>query len=457
MSVTDDGAMPQSQDEYCGYCGTRIPPMGNFCPACGALKASVRADQPTQIPIPVPVGVPRIAAKRPPSWRMIIKTILAFGAVTFVVQLFLGLAALIYGTTIVLPEIVHHTYTVYVIAPVLIAVGKISGDALAAYYLLIVAAIIASAVWLFLSSSKDYLKELRMKGESRKHSAIFDLCGLMFGVLFLNVVVVIVTGIFWGDPVSPTEETDLWELLFLLANASVWEELIVRVLLIGIPLLMIDFARHSVRGGKLKYILGGGFHLGIVEVTLILISSALFGYGHYEGWGAWKVFPSAVAGVAFGYMFMRHGLASAVMLHFGFDYMSIPLEVFMDGGTVGALMLQSLAVLAWLAMGAVFFGYYIIRMIEFLNGKKYFEEPPPSPVPYPFYYGYRYVPSPSGQQWSSQTTAQSGQGPPAPRDGAAFTPAPPGFGGFFVCPTCGHTEALWKDGRFRCLRCGTVV
>lgn len=376
--------------------------------------------------------------------------------ITFIVQLLAGLAALIYGTTIVLPEISHHSYTLYVIAPILIAVGQISGDMLAGYYMLIVAAILASAVWLFLTGARGFHKELTMKAEPRKHSAIFDLCGLMFGVLFLNVVVVLLSGILWEEPTSPTEGTDLWELLFLLANASVWEELIVRVLLIGVPLLMIDHVRHALQGRTLKYILGGGFRLGTVEVALILVSSALFGFGHYEGWGAWKIFPSAVAGVAFGYMFMRHGLASAIMLHFGFDYLSMPTEVFTDGSGLGAFVLLGLAVLAWVAMGAVFFGYYIIRMIEFATGKKYFDDATAAPAPYPYYYGYRFAPP--TQQWPS-IPVQSQQEQPigGPIPGPVAPPTPSGFSGFFLCPTCGHTEARWKDGRFQCLRCGTIV
>ena len=394
--------------------------------------------------------------RKPPSWRLIIKTILAFGMITFIVQLLVGLAALVYGTTIVLPVITHHSYTMYVIAPVLLAIGEISGDALAAYYILIVAAIVASAVWLFLSSAKEYHKELTMKAESRRHSAIFDLCGLMFGVLFLNVLIVLMSGILWEEPTSPTEDSALWELLFLLANASVWEELIVRVLLIGVPLLLIDLLRQSLQAKKYRYLLGGGFTLGTPEIVLILISSALFGFGHYEGWGAWKVFPSAVAGVAFGYMFMRHGLASAIMLHFGFDYLSMPTEVFSDGSGMGALVLLGIAVLLWMAMGAVFFGYYIIRMVEFVTKKKYFEERPPAPMPYPYYYGYRYVP-PEPQWPPPQTPAQQGQWQGGSAEGPVVSPAPPGFGGFFVCPACGHTEAHWKDGRFKCLRCGAIV
>lgn len=401
---------------------------------------------------------PRPPARKPPSWRLTIKTILAFGMLTFVAQLLLSLAALVYGTTIVLPEIVDYSYPLYVVAPMLIVIGELAGEVLGAYYLLLVVAIVASATWLFITSAKGYLKELTMKAESRKHSALFDLCGLMFGVLFLNYIVILVVGMVWGDPSLPMEDTPLWELLFLLANASVWEELVVRVLLLGVPLLFIDLMRHSLQAKKYRYILGGGFSLGVAQVVLLLASSALFGFAHYEGWGAWKVFPSAVAGLAFGYMFLKHGLPSAIMLHFGFDYLSMPTEVFVEGPGLGALVLLGFALIAWAAMGAVFFGYYLTRMIEFVTKKKYFEErPPPMLYPmYPNYYTYRYVP-PEPQWPPPPPPAQDLQRQDPQRAGPAVSQAPPGFGGFFVCPVCGHTGARWMEGRFQCLRCGAVV
>lgn len=447
MSATDGVMSVPPPDERCGHCGSAIPPNGVYCPNCGALRRSLlQAGPPMR---------PTAPAKKPPSWRLVIKTVLAFGMLTFLAQLVLSLAALIYGTSIVLPEIVHYSYTLYVVAPILVAIGEISGEALGAYYLLLVVAILASALWFAITSAKGYYKELTMKAESRKHSAVFDLCGLMFGVLFLNYVIIVFMGLFWGEPSVPTEGTDLWELLFVLANASVWEELIVRVLLIGVPLLLIDLLRRSVQAKKHRYILGGGFGLGVAEIVLLLASSALFGLAHYDGWGAWKIFPSAIAGLAFGYMFLRHGLASAIMLHFGFDYLSMPTEVFVDGSGIGALMLLGFALLAWAGMGAVFFGYYVIRMLEFVTKEKYLEEGPHVRFAYPAYYTYRYVPPDA--QWGAPPQTQQWPQQRGPENAQAVSPAPPGPPGFFVCPVCGHTGARWMEGRFQCLRCGAIV
>lgn len=378
-----------------------------------------------------------------------IKAVLACTMVTFAIQLIVMLFTLIWGVHIVLPEIVHHGFSLYLALPTLVDIVTLSGDALGAYYVLLVLAILASAAWLFLKSWKGFVLEAAMRGKSREHSPLFDMCGLMFAVLFLNVVVVLLMGATGWAPTDPVSDSELWELLFLLANASVWEELVTRVLLIGIPLLVIDLLRRKHGDGMANYFLGGGFKFGAVEVALILISSVIFGFAHYEGWGSWKVFPATVAGLAFGYMFMKHGLASAIMLHFSFDYLSMPMQVFED--SMGLTIVTGLAVLLWVGLGFVFFVYFTMRMVEFVTGLKLAEEKPQlvgAPAvfyPQQAYYGGGYSQAPPVPIHPAQqpVTAQNG--------------ATPGFGGIYACPYCGYTEARWINGRFQCLRCGRLT
>jgi len=396
-----------------------------------------------------------VPVKTGPSWRRLFKTGSAYSMITLLAQFILALVTLIYGITIVLPEIVKHTFSMIIITPNLVEIGRISGDALGVYYLLIVAAILMSAFWLFATSARPFRKELGMRAESRKHSAIFDLCGLMFAVIFLNMVVILVMGMFGNEVTSPVEDRDLWELLFLLANASVWEELIVRVLMIGLPLMAIDLLRRAFSGRALpykphKYVLGGGISIGIPEAALLIFSSAMFGMGHYEGWGAWKVFPTAVAGLAFGYMFLRHGLAASIMLHFGFDYLSLPSDVF-PGASLSILVFLGVAVLLWIGMGSVFFGYYLTRMAEFVTKRKYFEDrPAPQPVHYTHSYGGQIT------QLQRETPSVTRSPEPDRREPVTTQNAIPGFGAVFICPVCGSTQARWLDGRFQCLRCGSL-
>ena len=385
---------------------------------------------------------------------MTFKTALAFGMITFVVQLLAAIVTLLYGIQIVLPEIVDYSYPMYLAAPFLIRLVWLSGDALAAYYLLIVAAILISVAWLFFQSSRGYAKELFGKANSREHSAMFDLCGLTFGILFFNFTLVLILSLFGLDLTDTTSGSELWELLFALANASVWEEIVVRILLIGVPLLIIDLYRRSSKR-KISYFLGGGFALGLPETALLLLSSAVFGLAHFEGWGAWKVFPASVAGLAFGYMFLRHGLASAIILHFGFNYLSLPSEVFDD--SIFLVVVTGLGLLLWIALGVVFFVYYCSRMAEFVSKRKYFEPAtrvvPTNfrPIPVTVPYGYPQY-GPGTYSVAGDPTANVPNTSPMPDDRVNR-----GWpGGLFMCPWCGYTDARWLEGKFQCLRCGRL-
>jgi len=364
-----------------------------------------------------------------------------------------GLVTLVYGIGLVAPDILDSPdwaegYSVFIVVPVFIHLFSISGYALLAYYLLIVAAIIASCAWVFLSSYKGFLKELTMNAEPRKHSQIFDISGLIFVEMFMLIVVVVIAALLGISQTETGVTGTTSELLFLLANASVWEELIVRVLMIGLPILVVDLAIRKKHKKWMSYIFGGGFNFGVPEVVFLMVSAVIFGYAHYiGGWEAWIVPWDALGGVTFGYLFLRHGLAAAVVLHFAIDYRGMPTEVF---GFSEAYMI--VLFMLWIGLGAIFTVYYLLRVGEFLTGGKYLEERvhylvpyQQQPLPYP----------PMTQQWpQTPTNGQTNAPPPGRATQASASPS--GLYGGYVCPYCGHTEARWIDGRFQCLRCNRL-
>ncbi len=370
--------------------------------------------------------------------------------VFFGIYLIVCLFTLIYGMDMVYPELAIRSFTQYIVLVGVSPLFTMSGNLLQAWYVFLVAAIVASAVWVAVTSRRKFVDELLMRGDARNHSSFFDLSGLMFMVLFVNTMIVLMLMALGSDPADPTEEAETWELLFLLANASVWEEIIARVLLIGMPLIALDAARRQ-RRKPWKYVTGGGVEITGAEVVLILLSAGLFGLGHLEGWGAWKVFPAGLAGVAFGYMFLRHGLASAIFLHFSFDYLSAPLLVFED--SVGVLLTLGIGMYLWLGAGLVFLAYYGIRVVEFFSGKKYFEvrrTVVARPAPMPPWQAPRI---PSAEKDDLRTTHGAGRGVER-AGGAEYLP---GFGGGFVCPACGATQARWLTAGLQCLRCGRIL
>lgn len=372
-------------------------------------------------------------------------------ALSLVIFILFDAVTMLYGVSIVLPEIVNTSYPLYLVAPTLITMFDLPGKALQGYYIFLVVAITVSVIWLLWKSAPGFFEEISMKGTSRKHSAILDLCMLMFAITFMNFAIVFLMLLTGYDPSDAVGDADLWELLFLLANASVWEEIVSRVLLIGIPLLLYDYATKRTKTKKRAYILGGGFDLGIPETCLLVASSVFFGFAHYEGWGSWKVFPAAVAGVAFGYMFLRHGLASAIVLHFAFDYLSIPGDVFGDSVAILTVILT----LIWVAIGLACFIYFLTRIGEFVTGSKYLEPFVPAPTPVWFTQPRPYT-SPDQFGPPQVTPYRASEPPRTPADSGQQPMYRDPLGGY-VCPVCGHTEARWTNGRFQCLRCGSLL
>lgn len=382
-----------------------------------------------------------------------LKAILSYALLSVMVSLVIGLITLVYGASIVMPDILDTWggWELFIVVPVIIPLVILSGYSLAAYYMLLITAIIASCTWVFLTSYRGFLSELLMKARSREHSALFDIGGFVTVNVFVSLVLVIVFAALGATDTEAPSLGTTSEALFVLANASVWEELIVRVLLLGLPLLVIDIVRRRKDRRWHKYVLGGAIEIGAPEVALVVASSTIFGFAHYDGgWGVWKIIDAGIGGLMFGYLFLKFGLPSAIVLHFAIDYSSMPAEVF---GLSDAY--TTFLILLWLALGAVFFVYYIIRIWEFLTGARVLDERPgyagapwPQPTPYSFGSGLPSQPSPSPPS-PGTIEGLPGQSPDqVPRQS---------FMGGYVCPSCGGTEARYVDGRYQCLRCGKLA
>jgi hypothetical protein len=233
--------------------------------------------------------------------------------------------------------------------------------------------------------------------------------------------------IFFGIRITTpdiTEDYALWEPLYYLANASVAEEIFSRILYIGFPLLAYDYFYKKQTKKVHKYIIGGGFEIENITIFLIVFSSILFGLAHYPSWGLWKVFPTFAAGIGFGYLFVKKGVHTAIVLHFLIDYMSIILLLFQNNlGLVFILALGlGIIMLFWLSSGAIYtlvylkkvFYYIMARLVEpstkptyLTTGRDNLHYPPQYPnhqypsapgypgyPAYPGYPGYPYYPYP---------------------------------------------------------------
>ncbi len=375
-----------------------------------------------------------------------------------------------------------------------------------AYYGLVVLAILVAGGYYAYADRKRTWDAIRAPLQSigtrlRSRSAWLAIAQVWMAVTFFQFAFILLLILAHITPTSPIEITtaNVWVFLFELANAGVYEELAFRALLIGLPmalgsvvLRLIELSRPGAGhapgsagryvAGSLRYLLGGTIRADSPRETLVaawaflVASSAIFGLAHAPGWGWWKVIPAMVAGLGFGYLFLRHGIGAAMLAHFVNDYVD---SLYFEGvGGEATLLLTELLVLGLAVAGAGFFAWYA------LHATKRFQElvrefgppvqaPPAAPVPpYPAApppvptHSEFPPPSPPSLAWPPAATS-TGIPPVAtvrdpariPRDYApTYVPPPYGYPPVrFQCPNCAWVEARYDAGRFTCTRCGRTA
>jgi hypothetical protein len=201
------------------------------------------------------------------------------------------------------------------------------------YFMFLVVSIGASFLWLLQNNGRKLLDQVVGTFEGgqlprvRSPNAVLLVPQLFIAILFFNVAYIVALSMMGITTTTPEglEEGKTWELMYALANASVYEELVCRVLYLGIPLGLWHRFSNLDNPEWHRYILGGRLDPATPPaVLLILFSSFVFGMAHMPGWDMWKVVPTFVSGLGFGYLFLKKGLYSAVLLHFFFDYLTIP-------------------------------------------------------------------------------------------------------------------------------------
>lgn len=447
MSTPGEVVSPPRPPRYCPGCGRSLEEADQYCPFCGrplSPQASIMHAQ--------------AYAYRPPSTLESIKkfgrAVTLVALVALVALLVINVVILIWSPTVVLPEAADpaHGNTLFLIVPwvdPILSLFEVSGWSFALYHILLVFAISTSFVWMVVASLGILRKELSLEKPREGHSPLWIIGTVFFAVLAMNFIYAILLILFNVQVTTPDFPSKaLWQLLHGLASASVWEELVTRVLYIGVPLLLIDLAYRK-RRGLLRYFIGGRFEIGGKELALIWASSGIFALGHIVYWDAWKIIPTWIAGLAFGYLFLRLGLYACIMLHFLVDYLTIPLDITGDAAVVALVL--GLLILLWDVLGSAYIFIYTRRMIFFLTGKDLRVKEEPAPTARSALSTLEPYQRPQPPVSRSEGTGPGKSGPPPNATG----PFGRTYGeGFYSCSKCGNTQARYIDGRLECNRCG---
>lgn len=211
---------------------------------------------------------------------------------------------------------------IYALIPNLVTVTTISGTALQLFWVVTAAAILLSVialVWRSVGQSKGEgtLLERLERTDLYRTSSLFCACTAISFIMSLALMST-------GNGIEVPEDMVLGNTaaaLFAYADAAFWEEIIARVLWIGVP--MTAAALILRRGAGSLRLLLGGFGMSRLSVALIVISAAIFGFAHMEGWGLEKVLPTTLSGLVIGYAYVRVGLHAAIGIHFLTDYLAV--------------------------------------------------------------------------------------------------------------------------------------
>lgn len=403
---------------FCIHCGNEIPDDSNFCTKCGLPQSSIP---------------PQVIPQRPSTAQ----SVRLFGSTlgTFLsLAMFIVAAVTLIGLYVGIPTMVEawdNPVNIFIILNGIVNLFSLDNSTLI-FYILFIVVLLASFIVLVMKSKDTFARELTMK-PVKEHSPLYTMCTLIMAMVVVSMIVQIVIPALLGQTshVLPMDK-ERWQILYSIAEPPVWEELISRVLLLGIPLLVIDFVLNAVdkkyeRKPLKRYILGGGFSFGAKEIIFLLISSALFGYAHLSGWDAYKIIPAMIAGIAMGYMFLKYGLYASISFH-AINNM-IGLSTYMYTG-VGYTLLMGIISLLMLLLGIPYLVNYTYKLAKWIS--KSIEKPKGA------------VPQPSAAEYSPPEEEPEQEMQTIPVSGTIG----------FRCKNCGNDSAVFENGELVCTKCG---
>jgi hypothetical protein len=272
--------------------------------------------------------------------RTLHKTVLPSMVAVLIASLLCTICLLVnMGSTIDFLYTYHSSITVYFIGAFKLA--TLTGTSLQMYFAIIAAIAIASVIVFIYESrvvfkidQEDYLET------ARKTPAYW--LGLLLGsTIVIELIINFIMGLLGYNPSTPGWIVDMTlpEMVFSFTKAAVWEEVAFRLLFIGVPMTIVAFCYRQKDG--LRYLFGG---TGVTKlgIALMVISALLFAYAHVDGWGLWKMFPTIVGGLAFGYLYVRFGIHVCIVAHLINDYSTIWANMF---GPIGSLMFIAIVLL----------------------------------------------------------------------------------------------------------------
>jgi len=260
--------------------------------------------------------------------------------------------------------------TVPTILPIPIALMFVQFTSLAQWHSIMIGAILMSAAVLFYREGPPLLRTFR-KSISRSSipplrtdNALITIPRMYLAILGFYVVYFAFLTATTVEPEVPAfDEMPLWERLHAFAEASVWEEVLSRILMLGLPLLIYHVWTQQKTESNWRYLVGGGFSIDTAAFVLIVLQALIFALAHVAGWDFWKVLPTMISGIAFGYLYLKKGVWASIILHFTFDYLGMTAPSLAEWG-IDAGGAMNVIYLLMVLMGLVLMVHYVVIIIK---------------------------------------------------------------------------------------------
>ena len=278
--------------------------------------------------------------------------------------LILGLGGLLAALINFVPTweyVEQYKFSIYIYPGFFLDLYTLSGLGIQLFWMLIILAFtIILAVCIY--QSKDMFRFGKEDYLERTSCTPIYWVGLLLGsTLLLEVIINLILESTGSDVSVPDGLLDmtLEESLFSFTEAGVWEEIVFRMLLFGIPMAIAGLICKQ--KGSWKFIFGG-FGVSRLGVILMVITAFIFAYAHVEGWGLWKIFSVMLGGLAMGYLFMRFGIHASILFHLINDYLGV-------WGTI-SLGIAGIADFALFGLGLICIPLLLIKTVKGIKNLK---------------------------------------------------------------------------------------
>lgn len=294
--------------------------------------------------------------------------------VGFVTMIILGCVILfeyavsVWGIPTVFPHLSDTKTSIIMVVPEVVTLFCISGPVLQGYYILLMAALTACIFWIFYKAYEPVKKLVRDNDmKSVRDTALFEVTVLFASLFFLELLFSMVLSAF-GESVGTLPDRETWKWMFELMEAPVWEEVVTRILYLGVPMMIVTAVRRNKEKPLWRYIFGG-FRIDRYALFFIFFSAAMFGGGHLTNWNIWKFFPTFAFGLITGYLFCKYGVYATIVMHFLTNYLNAETWLFGTSSPMVTMFIVLLVMIPCIPYAFLYIKRGTDGMIAVIKGK----------------------------------------------------------------------------------------